>query len=498
MSDSTIRCNAGLISGAFKDNIHYFYGIPYAEPITLETQWNDPDPMHKELNFQALNRGFSAPQPIYKKSFFHDPSLPAESINCLSLNIASKDLKAKMPVMVWIHGGAYITGSANSALYNLSSIPMHDVVLVSINYRLGPFGFLKLDEITNGQISSSGNEGLKDQRLAIEWIKDNIQEFGGDPDNITLFGESAGAWSVALQSAISPKGELFSKAICQSGGMNAYFNKDRANEWGELFIKTSQDNGYEINDLKSLSHKEIIKLSTKMRHTMIANGKWLAPEVGFAPVADGVFLPEDPLASFRDSNIRLVIGTTSDEYRFYSEFEEYYLNLTKEAFIRRLKKMFIEENIKEITSYYLNENLHLDKYKHAMSDLMTDWTFGIHTMELLELHGDKSYGYMFNESSPLLDGRLGAYHSSELPYVFGSWKKKNFRAWCSKEAEKISNIFQVSWTQFAKTGSPSSDLLDWPRYNQDKTIAYINSKIKLKTYNNLQRIKLLNESKIIY
>ena len=120
MSDSTIRCNAGLISGAFKDNIHYFYGIPYAEPITLETQWNDPDPMHKELNFQALNRGFSAPQTIYKKSFFHDPSLPAESINCLSLNIASKDLKAKMPVMVWIHGGAYITGSANSALYNLS------------------------------------------------------------------------------------------------------------------------------------------------------------------------------------------------------------------------------------------------------------------------------------------------------------------------------------------------------------------------------------------
>ena len=116
-----------------------------------------------------------------------------------------------MPVMIWIHGGAYITGSANSSLYQLETLPLHDVVLVTINYRLGPFGFLKLDEVTEGKISSTGNEGLMDQRIAIEWVKNNIQDFGGDPDNISLFGESAGAWSVALQSAADPSCELFFK-----------------------------------------------------------------------------------------------------------------------------------------------------------------------------------------------------------------------------------------------------------------------------------------------
>ena len=163
--------------------------------------------------------------------------MPDESIDCLSLNIASKDINANMPVMIWIHGGAYITGSSNSAVYDLDYLPLHEIVLVTINYRLGPFGFLKLDEASNGLIKSTGNEGLMDQKLAIEWVKENISEFGGDPENITLFGESAGAWSVALQSSISPEGNLFSKAICQSGGMNAYFDVDRGNKWGEYLSK---------------------------------------------------------------------------------------------------------------------------------------------------------------------------------------------------------------------------------------------------------------------
>ena len=154
-----------------------------------------------------------------------------------------------------------------------------------------------------------------DQKLAIEWVKENIAEFGGDPDNITIFGESAGAWSVALQSSISPSGNLFSKAICQSGGMNAYFDKERGNQWGELFLKTANDNGVKINDLLSLDHKQITSLASKMKHTMIAHGKWLSPEVGFAPIADGNFLPLNPMKNFQDSPIKLIVGTTADEYR---------------------------------------------------------------------------------------------------------------------------------------------------------------------------------------
>ena len=212
-----------------------------------------------------------------------------------------------MPVMIWIHGGAYITGSSNSSLYQLATLPLYDVVLVTINYRLGPFGFLKLDDVTGGKISSTGNEGLMDQKIAIEWVKNNIQDFGGDPDNISIFGESAGAWSVALQSAADPSGKLFSKAICQSGGMDAFIQKDRANQWGELFLKTCSDNEFLVEDLCNLPYESIANIAKKMKHTNIAGGKWLSPEIGFCPVADGKFLPLDPMKNFEGSDILSLI-----------------------------------------------------------------------------------------------------------------------------------------------------------------------------------------------
>ena len=496
MTDITVSCKAGRFTGIQKNNINLFYGIPYAKSLTKETQWLPPESINSEISVQAINRGFSAPQTIYKESFLTDPSMPDESIDCLSLNIASKDVSLDMPVMIWIHGGAYISGSSNSVVYDLDYLPLHEVVLVTINYRLGPFGFLKLDDATNGQIKSTGNEGLMDQKLAIEWVKENISEFGGDPENITVFGESAGAWSVALQSSMNPEGNLFSKAICQSGGMDAYFNIERGNKWGELFIKTAHERGFKINDLHILDHQQITEISSQMKHTMIADGVWLSPEVGFAPIADGKFLPLNPIKNFKDSSIRLIAGTTSDEYRLWSEFEPYYINLNEDNFYRRLKKIFKEDAVDQIAKIYLSDEYDGNKFQHALSNLMTDWTFSMHTLQLLEQHQDKSFGYFFNEPSPLLDGKLGAYHASELPYVFGSANKKIFKDFCSEKSDEISNFFQVSWTQFAKTGSPSSHLMDWEIFENNSSIAYINSTPKIKTFKNKDRIKLLNESKL--
>ena len=496
MTDISISCKAGKFTGIQKNNINFFYGIPYAKKLTKETQWLPPERLNSEIKLQAVKRGFSAPQTIYKESLLTDPSMPDESIDCLSLNIASKDIRKDMPVMIWIHGGAYITGTSNSAVYDLDYLPLHEIVLVTINYRLGPFGFLKLDEVSNGHIKSTGNEGLMDQKLAIEWVKENISEFGGDPENITLFGESAGAWSVALQSSISPEGDLFSKAICQSGGMNAYFDIDRGNKWGELFIKTAHERGFKIDDLHILDHQQITKIASKIKHTMIADGTWLTPEVGFAPIADGKFLPLNPIKNFKDSSIKLIIGTTSDEYRLWSEFENYYINLNEDSFYKRLKKIFKNDAVDQIAKIYLIDEYDGNKFQHALSNLMTDWTFGMHALDLLERHKNKSYGYFFNEPSPLFDGKLGAYHASELPYVFGSANKKMFRDFCSDKSDEISNFFQVSWSQFAKTGSPSSHLIDWDVYENNSFIAYINSVPKIKTFKNKDRIKLLHESKL--
>jgi para-nitrobenzyl esterase len=497
MTNPFVKCKAGSISGILKNDVNFFYGIPYAEPLTCKTQWNAPEHLKKEITLDATIKGFTAPQTIYRQSLFQDPSLPKESINCLTLNIASKKLNAKMPVMLWIHGGAYITGSANSSLYQLETLPLYDIVLVTVNYRLGPFGFLRLDDVTNGAISSSGNEGLMDQRMAIEWVKDNIQDFGGDPDNISIFGESAGAWSVALQSSVDPSGKLFSKAICQSGGMDAFIHKDRANQWGELFLKICSDNGLLVEDLCNLPHESIVNIAKKMKHNTIAGGKWLAPDIGFSPVADGKFLPLDPMKDFEGSDINLLIGTTADEYRLWSELEPYFMNLTNEQLLKRLSKIFNKQSISQIQSLYLDAGAGEGSCKNALSNIMTDWTFGIHVTALLEIHKSKTFGYQFNVQSPLLDGRLGAYHGSELPYLFGSWEN-NFSDWCSQDAKIISEFLQISWTNFAKTGSPSSELFEWQTYSENSLVTQIDSKVELKPYNNISKIKLLNESKITY
>ena len=189
---SLVECKAGQFEGVIQDGCHHFYGIPYAK---YEQRWDESTLIEKELNLKVIKKGHSAPQTRaidqsqLGASFFQDNSLSKQSEDCLTLNICSKDIKSKKPVMIWIHGGALVTGGSSSIMYDLKHLACRGVVVVSINYRLGPLGFLKLDDITDGKVNSSGNEGLIDQRNAIKWVKENISSFGGNPDNITLFGE---------------------------------------------------------------------------------------------------------------------------------------------------------------------------------------------------------------------------------------------------------------------------------------------------------------------
>ena len=201
---SLVECKAGQFEGVLQDSCHQFFGIPFAK---YDQRWDESRLLDEEINFKAIKKGDSAPQTRFTDEahsgvgFFLDNSLSKQSEECLTLNICSNDIQASNPVMIWIHGGALVSGGSSSIMYELKNIAKRNIVLVSINYRLGPLGFLKLDEVTNGLINSTGNEGLIDQRNAIRWVKENIASFGGDPENITIFGESAGSWSCNLQIA---------------------------------------------------------------------------------------------------------------------------------------------------------------------------------------------------------------------------------------------------------------------------------------------------------
>ena len=233
-----VESKAGKFEGLLQNGCHQFFGIPYAK---YNQRWEESFLIEEEICFKASKKGDSAPQTRSDDqsqsgaSFFQDRSLSKQSEDCLTLNICSNNINAKNPVMIWIHGGALVTGGSSSIMYDLEHLAKKGIVVVSINYRLGPLGFLRLDEATNGLVNSSGNEGLIDQRNAIKWVKENISSFGGDPNNITIFGESAGSWSCNLQIAAGHD-NLFQKAICQSGGLDAIATKEKANQWAELFI----------------------------------------------------------------------------------------------------------------------------------------------------------------------------------------------------------------------------------------------------------------------
>ena len=493
-----VECKAGQFEGVFQDSCHEFLGIPYAK---YEQRWDDSTLFEKEINFKATEKGNSAPQTRsvdrsqLGTSFFEDNSLSKQSEDCLTLNICSNNIKGKSPVMIWIHGGALVTGGSSSIMYELKHLAKRGVVVVSINYRLGPFGFLRLDEVTEGQIKASGNEGLVDQRNAIKWVKDNISSFGGDPNNITIFGESAGSWSCNLQIAAGDD-SLFQKAICQSGGLDAIASKEKANLWAKLFIEQFENDGHKISDLRSCDWELIINTAKKLKHSALSDGKrWIFPEVGFLPVIDNRFIKDNYLETYSSSSIHLIAGTTLDEYKLWSTFHPR-IGKNDEGYItRRLSKMFESSKLPELISAY-SEYLKISELGEIYSAILTDICFGIPTHNTLQKKEGNSYGYLFSTQSEILRGKLGCFHASELPYVFGVHSKKPYSSWGPKESQEISDNFQIPWTNFSKTSDPSFGNFSWNNYNDSFELALIGNKVRALRNPFLERYELIEKYKI--
>ena len=495
---SLVECRAGQFEGVIQDGCHQFFGIPYAK---YEQRWDESTFIEKELNLKVIEKGDSAPQTRaidqsqLGTSFFQDNSLSKQSEDCLTLNICSKDIKAKTPVMIWIHGGALVTGGSSSIMYDLKHLANRGVVVVSINYRLGPLGFLRLDDVTDGQVNSSGNEGLIDQRNAIKWVKDNISSFGGDPNNITIFGESAGSWSCNLQIAAGDD-NLFQKAICQSGGLDAIASKEKANLWAELFIEQFEKDGHKVSDLSSCSWELIINSAKKLKHSALSDGrKWVFPEVGFLPVIDNKFIKNDYLETFSSSSVDLIAGTTLDEYKLWSTFHPK-IGKNDEMYItRRLSKMFKSNKLSELISAY-SEYLKINELGNIYSAILTDICFGIPTHNILQKKGGNSYGYLFSTQSEILRGKLGCFHASELPYIFGVHSKKPYSSWGPEESQEISDNFQIPWTNFSKTDDPSFGDFSWNNYNDSFELALIGNKVRALRNPFLERYELIEKYKI--
>ena len=470
----TIATKSGNIEGSYQKGVYVFKGIPYAAPPVGELRWLPPHPVQPwKVMRQAKDFGRIAPQ----NAGLLDRILPELSAkepqaeDCLYLNIWTPGLDDKRrPVLFWIHGGAFTIGSGSSPVCNGSILAARGgVVVVTINYRLGLLGFLNLNEVTGGRIPATGNEGLLDQIAALEWVRDNISVFGGDPSNITVFGESAGAMSIGCLMAMPKAYGLFHKAILQSGAPNTALPLEPSVKVAEQFLSILGLKGTETDAFRALSIERLLSIQEALR----GSKKRLTP---VSPVIDGKVIPERPIDSINSgsaSKISLLAGTNLEEWRLFNIMEPDLQKLDNAGLVNALQQFvpaeygqyLIETYGKTRTGRGLSTSP-LDLFSAIQTDLM----FRVPTIRVVEAqlkNHQPAYNYLFTWKSPIMGGVLGACHVLEIGFVFGNCDEKFCGA--GPQVDRLSANIQDAWLSFARTGDPSCKSLGrWPQYGENR------------------------------
>ena len=467
--ETTIGTVCGKVVTADGREVHAFLGIPFGESTAGDNRWQDPVP--KALISQGIDAtefGHVCPQ-VYDPPY----SPPGEfSEDCLTLNIWRRaDLSDRelRPVMVWIYGGSFTSGGSSMPLYDGAYLSSHeDVVVVSLNYRLGALGFLA------GIHGLEGNYGLKDQQLAFQWVRDNITEFGGDPDQVTIFGESAGAMSVGLHLLSIPSSSgLFQGDIMQSNPFGIpYKTLSEATTGAELLEELLGCQGKDIDCLRSADADDIVREQSNVAIQMASLlGLHLAGFLVWSPVIDGTFLVEDPTVSAESggANLPTILGTTHDEgVLFVHEITKALGgSLSASSYVSLLVFVFGEDNAADIVALY-GINLTGDN-SEILSRILTDYLFGCANRFVADRAVSDLYAYEFKENSiniwpdvPACEGK--ACHGDDLPFTFHTDTQLGFQF--TEEQNRLSNEMMGYWGAFAARMNPNAaGLLAWPGFS---------------------------------
>jgi para-nitrobenzyl esterase len=395
----------------------------------------------------------------------------AQSEDCLFLNVSTPGLdNERRPVMVWIHGGAFAIGSGSQEMYRDSPLVKRgNVVLVTINYRLGVLGFLNLNELTGGKIPSTGNEGLLDQVAALEWVRDNIANFGGDPANVTIFGESAGAMSVGCLMNMPKAQGLFHKAILESAVGDLARPLAPSVQIAEVFLKIV---GLKADDAAGLRKLSVEKILTAQQDLAIKTGQGMAPVI---PVADGKILPMMPLDSFTAglaSKVPTLVGSNLEEEKLFAAMNPIPRKMDEAGLIKTLQRFVLEKDVPRVIETYRQARTKRGEPTTPVeiySAINTDLMFRRVALRMAEAqcrNGLAAYNYLFTWKSPSMGGALGACHVLEIPFVFGNLEEGFCGA--GPDADKLSLQMQDAWAAFARSGNPGTGNLKWEPYCDQK------------------------------
>lgn len=471
------QTRAGRLEGRTLGGVVVFKGVPYAAPPVGSLRWMPPEPVAPWAGVRpAFEFGPVAPQARQPGGMGMNVA-EAQDEACLYLNIWTPGVdESRRPVLVWIHGGVFNLGSGSLPSYDGRLLAARgNVVVVTINYRLGMLGFLNLKEVTGGRIPATGNEGLLDQMAALAWVRDNIVAFGGDPGNVTLFGESAGGMSIGCMLAMPKARGLFDKAILESGVGNTAVSLEAAVQVSSTFLKLADIRPDDVDALKVMPAEKLVAADLELRAAMAGPGQ--PPRHGVtAPVIDSAILPDLPLKAIRQGSaaaIPLIVGTNLDEWRFFGAMNPRFPNIEEEEIGRFLQPFFPAEYAPALVAAYRTARVRRGQGVTPMelvSAILSDAMFRMRALQVVEAQerlGSPVYSYLFTWKTTAMKGLLGACHLAEIGFVFGT-HDAGF-AGAGFEADALSRHMQDSWVAFARTGDPSNaGVGPWPRYGKGR------------------------------
>jgi para-nitrobenzyl esterase len=476
-----ITTPSGRIEGDHERGVRVFRGIPYARPPTEGLRWRPPERIKP---WSGVRRGVrfapSAPQPGAETPFLRAivPATSAQSEDCLYLNVWTPAADGgRRPVMVWIHGGAFVMGSSATRLYSGARLARNgDVVVVTLNYRLGALGFLNLRGLGARDDVAPANLGLLDQIAALQWVRENIEAFGGDPERVTLFGESAGGMSVATLMGTPRARGMFRQAICQSGAAHNVSSRELGAAVARHFLNELGVAEPDAEALRKIRVSEILRAQRAAALSMRLPLGTLA----WQPSLDGEVLPEAPLDAIRSgaaSGVSLLVGANLDEWKLFMLGDRKGLRMDAAGLRRRLQRALPG---RDASGRPLGERA-FETYRSpdrmrpgsAPSDrwaaFQGDRVFHAPAQRLADQQATHAptYGYLFAWTLPLLGARLGAFHGLEIPFVFGTLREPWLRplVGLAPGARRLSGAMQQAWLHFARTGHPGHSALPyWPRW----------------------------------
>jgi carboxylesterase 2/para-nitrobenzyl esterase len=466
MNAVVVKTRYGEVRGSVANGVNTFKGIPYAATPYGANRLRPPQPVARWSGVRdALGYGPKSPQPLYPPEVsILLPELTGPGEDCLTLNIWSPALgSANCPVMVWIPGGMYeFHGMAASPLYDGSRFARDGIVCVTINYRVGADGFLYLGE-------GNANRGLLDQVVALEWVQENIAAFGGDPGNVTIFGESAGAMSVGALLSMPCAGGLFRRSIAQSGAAHNVSSAATARRVGQHLAEKL---GVEatLKAIAAIPVDRVLAAQAELRADLLAHPdpeRWgvevVTSMMPWQPVIDGDVIPARPIdriSAGAGASVDLMVGTNADEHRLFLAPGGAIERITNEALVAVVAAygLPVETTLAAYRAAHPNANA-----GDLLAAIQTDWFWRIPAIRLADAHARSAastYMYEFAWRSPQFNGLLGACHALEIPFVFDTLGSGTEPLWGTNPLQQLADTMHAAWVAFGVNGD-----CGWPKYD---------------------------------